>query len=70
MTETLKFILRVFVQQGIWIAGLGWLLAVGGWAVFIRRNGGERSAEDSPNLLKRKALIGAIVLAIGIVIAL
>ena len=70
LAEAMSFMLRIFIRQGIWIAGLAWLLAVGGWVLFIRKEGPPKSDEDAADLLKRKAVLGIAVLIIGIIIAL
>ena len=70
MSEALSLAVNVFLRQGLWVAAAGWLLAVGGWALFVHHSGSAGSDEDSADLLKRKAILGAVVLAAGIVLAL
>jgi cell division protein FtsX len=70
MREALDFALRVFLRQGIWIAGAAWLFAVGGWAIFARADGAKKSCEDSLDIVKRKIIWGVVVLIVGIVIAI
>ena len=70
MREALDFALRVFLRQGIWIAGAAWLFAVASWVIFIRTDGEARSIEDLPEAMKRKIILGVVVLIVGIVIAI
>jgi hypothetical protein len=70
MSEAASFFLRVFIRPGIWIAALAWLLAVGGWALFVRQEGLAKSDEDAAELLKRKVILGVAVLIVGIIVAL
>jgi hypothetical protein len=70
MREALDFALRVFLRQGIWIAGAAWLFAVGSWAIFTRADSEAKSKEDSPEAMKRKIILGVVVLIVGIVIAI
>ena len=70
MNEALSFAVRVFLRQGIWIAGAAWLLALGGRVIYARADRANNSKEDAPEVVNRKLILGAVVLAIGIVIAL
>jgi len=70
MREALDFALRVFLRQGIWIAGVAWLFAVASWAIFTRADGEAKSKEDSPEAVKRKIILGLGVLVVGIIIAI
>lgn len=70
MREALDFAIRVFIKHGVWIAGASWLLAVGSRAIFARADGVEKSSEDASEAVKRRIILGVIVLIIGIVMAL
>jgi len=68
--ETVEFAFRVFLKQGMWIVGAAWLLAVASRAIYGRadRRGGSKS--DAPAAVKRKIILGALVVMVGIIIAL
>jgi len=70
MREALDFAIRVFLRQGIWIAGASWLFAVGSRAIFARADSARKSTEDAPEVVKRKIIWGVVVLIVGIVIAI
>jgi hypothetical protein len=70
VSETISFILKIILKQGIWIFGFAWLLAVGGWALFDHQHGSVNSNAEGLALMKRKAWLGVIILVLGILIAL
>ena len=69
MTEAGKTMIELFLKEGIWIGSLGWLTAVFGWAVFVRRDGVVKSDTDAKDVLKGKVLLGIIGLLVGLIIA-
>lgn len=70
MTDFLDFVFSVFVKQGIWILGLSWLLASWSWFFFVRQTGPSGSGFERNSAMKKRALLGAAILAFGIFIAL
>jgi hypothetical protein len=70
LNDAIEFALRVFLKQGIWIVGAAWLVAVGSREIFSRADGAGKSSDDEPENVKRKIIIGALVLIVGIIIAL
>jgi len=70
LKDALEFALRVFLKQGIWIVGAAWLVAVGSRAIYSRADREGKSGEDAPDIIKRKIILGALVIIVGIIIAI
>jgi len=70
VNDALDFAVRVFLKQGIWIGGAAWLFAIGSRMIFLRADKMPQSREDSPRIVKQKIIVGAVTLAVGIVLAL
>jgi hypothetical protein len=71
MREAIFFLIKYFVNYGIWIFGASWLLAVGSQIIFIR-SGEARNAnrENMPAIIKKRIYIGIVVLIVGTIFAL
>jgi len=70
LKDAINIALRVFLKQGIWIVGAAWLIAVGSRAIYSRADRAGISSDDAPENVKRKIILGALVLIVGIIIAL
>ena len=69
MKTALEFALRIYLKQGIWFFGAAWLVAVGSRVIYYRADRAGKSSDDSPENVKRKIILGALALMIGIIIA-
>jgi hypothetical protein len=70
MKEAIVFFLKMIVKYGIWIFGASWLLAAGSQVIYSRTERGGNSSDDAPENVKRKIILGALILIVGIIMAL